>query len=132
MLAVVARVSSAGCRIPRETAFRDRRDVAHLAACVADAGDTGGGKRRLTKQQHWKTFYAGQRADAIGRAEWWQSDWTRGLDETKQVEAVTLEQVSDAFDEYIGHAKPVRLYILPEKVPLWVSLFGWLYPLVSR
>ena len=116
-----------------KTAFRlIDETVAHLGrhAWLTPA-TLAAAKRRLTKQQHWKTFYAGWRAEAIGQAEWWQGDWARGLDETKQVEAVTLEQVSAVFDKYIVHAKPVRLYISPEKVPLWVRLFGWLYPLVA-
>lgn len=117
-----------------KTAFRlIDETVAHLGRRAWLTPETlAAAKRRLTKQQHWKTFFASSRADAIGQAEWWQGDWRRGLDETKQVEAVTLEHVSAAFDKYIGHAKPVRLYISPEKVPLWVRLFGWLYPLVSR
>jgi zinc protease len=117
-----------------KTAFRlIDETIAHLGRRAWLTPETlAVAKRRLTKQQHWKTFYASSRADAIGQAEWWQGDWARGLDETKQVEAVTLEQVSTVFDKYIANAKPVRVYVSPEKVPGWITLFGWLYPLVSR
>jgi len=29
---------------------------------------------------------------------------------------------------WVFEARPVRFYVQPEKVPLMVSMFGWLYP----
>ena len=67
----------------------------------------------------------------IGRARWWLDDEALAFDAARGIERVTLEQVARAFERYVTDATPIRVYIRPERVPLWIRLFGWLYPLVS-
>jgi zinc protease len=86
-------------------------------------------KRRLVQRQQQRSYYAASLADAVGRAAWWEGNETRVFDETRRLAAVTLEDVRSAYRRYVLDARPVRLYVSPEHVPLYVHLFGWLYPL---
>lgn len=45
---------------------------------------------------------------------------------------MTEAEVRAAFNRYFTGGKPVQIFIRPEKVPLWLRLFGWLAPLVVR
>jgi predicted Zn-dependent peptidase len=89
-------------------------------------------KRALVLQAFNETYFASSQAGSIGRAAWWWQDERLGIDKARRIEEVTLEEVRDVYGRYIGEAEPVRLYVKPEKVPLMVRLFGWLYPLVNR
>ena len=89
-------------------------------------------KRSLVLMELNETYFASSQAGSIGRVAWWNGDDRLGLERAPRIEAVTLEEVRNAYRRYIGEAKPVRLYVKPEKVPLLVRLFGWLYPLVNR
>jgi predicted Zn-dependent peptidase len=91
-----------------------------------------GAKRTLRARELNAAYFAGTRGGAIGMSQWWFGDGSLALERSSRIEAVTLEQVADAYREYIGEADPVRLYIKPERVPALVRLFGWVYPLVSR
>jgi zinc protease len=89
-------------------------------------------KRTLRRRELRAGYFSATRADAIGRAQWWQHDETLAFERAARLEAVTREQVADAYRRYLVEPEPIRLYIKPEKVPIWIRAFGWLYPLVSR
>jgi len=86
-------------------------------------------KRKLSQTEAWRRYYASSMADAIGRAAWWEGDEERAFDRLERLEAVAVEDVKSVFRRYILDATPVKLYVKPEHVPLYVRLFGWLYPL---
>jgi predicted Zn-dependent peptidase len=88
-------------------------------------------KRALSRRIEARRYYAELRADAIGRAEWWLGDARLAFDEARLLEAVTREQVAQAFRARLRNVRPVRIYLRPEHVPLHIRLFGWLYPLVN-
>ena len=56
---------------------------------------------------------------------------SRAFDRAARIDAVSLDEVRQAFRKYIAEPRPVRLYLKPERVPIAVRLFGWLYPLVN-
>jgi predicted Zn-dependent peptidase len=89
-------------------------------------------KRALRREEADRAYYAAAIADEIGSARWWEGDATRAFNREARIDAVTREQVAAAWRKYVGEPKPVRLFVRPEHVPLYVRLFGWLYPLVSR
>ena len=53
------------------------------------------------------------------------------FDRSTRIDAVSIEDVREAWQRYVADRPGVRLYVKPEKVPLWIRLFGWLYPLVD-
>jgi hypothetical protein len=48
-----------------------------------------------------------------------------------RVNAVTLDDVAIVWRKYVREAKKIRVYVKPERVPAYIRLFGWLYPLFS-
>ncbi len=95
-------------------------------------GSLAAAKRSLRRQEATRAYFPAAMADAVGRARWWEGDASRAFDREARIAAVTREEVAAAWRKYVGEPEPVRLYIKPEHVPLYVRLFGWLYPLVSR
>jgi zinc protease len=91
-----------------------------------------GAKRAMKLRDLESHYFASSVAETIGRARWWEGDARRGLDRIARIEAVTREDVAAAYRRYVGSPRPLRLYVRPQHVPLYVRLFGWLYPLVSR
>jgi len=89
-------------------------------------------RRAILREELSGSLHAAERADAIGRARWWLGDDRRAFDRAQRIRAVTREQVAAAYRRYVGTPTPIRLYIRPEKVPILVRLFGWMYPLVAR
>ncbi|MCP4661519.1 MAG: insulinase family protein [bacterium] len=89
-------------------------------------------KRALIRQEMRRTFFADQRADAIGRAAWWLGDEQLAFTGTAHIRELTRDEVAAAYRKLIAEASPIRLYIKPERVPLVVRLFGWIYPLLNR
>ncbi len=70
-------------------------------------------------------------ARQVGRSRWWLDDETVAFDRGTRIDAVSIEDVRQAWQRYVADRPGVRLYVKPEKVPLWILLFGWLYPLVD-
>jgi zinc protease len=89
-------------------------------------------KRALLRREMDAVYLAASRAQALGQARWWQGDAAAGLSRAARIEAVDRAQVEAAYRRYVVDPEPVRLTLLPEKVPWYVRLFSWLYPLVSR
>lgn len=87
-------------------------------------------KRALRGERLRRVYFADERADAIGRARFWEGSVDRAFDEAARIDAVTREEVAAAVRKYVAAADPIRLYVRPEHVPIWVRLFGWLYPVI--
>jgi len=88
-------------------------------------------KRTLIRREMERVYHVDRRAEAIGRAWWWMGDETLAFDAPQRIERVSPEQVRTVFERYVLAAGPARVYLRPERVPLHVRLFGWLYPLVD-
>jgi zinc protease len=124
-----------GANLPyrrEKTAFRDLdRARARLASLDwLSEESVAAAKRALRRDRLRASYFAQERADALGRARFWQGDAARALDEDARLAAVSREEVAAAFRKYVGDREPIRLYARPEHVPLWIRLFGWLYPAV--
>ncbi len=87
-------------------------------------------KRTVVRRRMTDAFDASAMAEHLGRAQWWLGDAAVALEVPARIDAVTRAQVAEVFRRYVADAEPARLYIRPEHVPLWVTLFGWLYPVV--
>jgi len=117
----------------KSTAFRQLEqaldELAELNWLTAESLESA--KRALLRRLQESTYYADQRADALGRAEWWIGDARLAFDRARRLDEVTLEEVAQAFRTRLLDVTPVKIYLKPEHVPLYVRLFGWLYPLVN-
>lgn len=118
----------------KSTAFRLMEET---RARLSDLGwlteaSLASAKRSLRRGELENVYYAERRAASIGQARWWLGDGKLAFDRAARIDAVTLEQVRETWRKYVAEAKPVRLYLRPEHVPLVVRLFGWLYPLFGR
>ena len=89
-------------------------------------------RRRMLLGEWARPFRSSEMTEAIGEAHWWRGNGRLALDSKERLEAVTAEDVARVYGRYVGNARPVRVYIHPERVPWYVSWFGWLYPLASR
>ncbi len=87
-------------------------------------------KRRLMLSDLQGDFYASSVAGRIGHAAWYEGNEARAWDENARLEKVTLDDVRTVFRRYVVDARPVEVWVTPEHVPLWVRLFGWLFPVV--
>ncbi|MDQ7007412.1 MAG: pitrilysin family protein [Acidobacteriota bacterium] len=91
-----------------------------------------GARRRLLQRVYRGAYSPVALADSLGRARWWRGDEKLALRHASELEAVRLEDVRRVYRTYLAEAEPVMLIIRPEHVPLYVQLFGWLYPLLQR
>ena len=89
------------------------------------------GKRRLLQDDARTHVFAAERAREIGQARWWLGDARHAFDRASRVNAVTLDDVAAAWRTYVRDGRKIRVYVKPERVPAYVRLFGWLYPLFS-
>ena len=114
-----------------KTAFRHMDEVREHMGVFSwlDEDALAAAKRSLGLSEMRSHYYAADRADAIGRAAWWLGDDSRAFDEIERIDTVSSEDLRRVFRTYVLDTQPVRLYVSPEKVPLYVTLFGWLYPL---
>jgi zinc protease len=117
----------------KATAFRDMLRTRETLSGLAWLTDESllSAKRTILRRELRQAYDAEARADAIGRARWWLGDERRAFDRVDRIRKVTREQVAAAYRTYVGSARPIRIYLRPEHVPLMVRLFGWLYPLVA-
>lgn len=89
-------------------------------------------KRRIVNTSLAQNYYAAARASAVGRSSWWEGDPSLAWRAEERIGKVTRADVARVFAQYIAQVRPFEVYVRPERVPLLVRLFGWLYPLVSR
>ena len=118
----------------KETAFRYIDEaLADLESLAWLSEDNLASARRKRLLSEWaRPYRSGEMAAAIGEAHWWRGDGRLALDTRRRLEAVTTADVARAYRRYIADARHVRVYVYPERVPWYVSWFGWLYPLASR
>ena len=89
------------------------------------------GKRRLLQDDAVALVFAERRAQEIGQSRWWLGDSSRAFDRTSRIEAVSKEDVVAAWRAYVRDGAKIRVYVKPERVPAYIRMFGWLYPLFS-
>jgi predicted Zn-dependent peptidase len=118
----------------RATAFRLMEEtIAELGKLAwLDEESLASAKRALLRQELDRAYYLRRQAEAIGKAAWWLGDGQLALSRAEEIEAVSCAQVAATFRQVLVETEPVRVYLRPERVPLLVRLFGWLYPLVNR
>lgn len=114
-----------------KTAFRHMEEVRdHMGAFLwLDDERLSAAKRSLGQSRLRSRYFAAGMADEIGRAAWWQGDEHRAFDLSDRLASVTADEVRRVFRTYVLDGHPVKIYVKPERVPLYVTLFGWLYPL---
>ena len=91
-----------------------------------------GAKRKMLRGLEGQRYRAGDLADEVAKDRWWRGDAALAFTRAERVAAVSRADVARVFDRYVGGARPVAVYIQPEKVPVMLQLFGWLLPLVMR
>jgi predicted Zn-dependent peptidase len=114
-----------------------RKEFRYVDEAIAEIGrldwlteqSLAAAKRLMERRAYEQAYYPSGRAAAVGRAAWWQGDGRLAFDEPERIAAVTREDVEAVFVKYVAEAEPIRVYLEPERVPLWIRLFGWLYPL---
>jgi predicted Zn-dependent peptidase len=89
-------------------------------------------KRTMIRREMNMVYYAASRADSIARAQWWLGEERLAFDAARRIEAVTREEVEQVFRKYVMEGRSIRVFMRPEKIPVLVRLFGWLYPLIKR
>lgn len=85
----------------------------------------------LVRRMLRDSYFANRQASAIGKSWHWYGDGRIAFERAERVQAVTPQEVSRVFEKYVLEASPARIYVTPERVPLLVRLFGWLYPLFN-
>ena len=89
------------------------------------------GKRRLLLADAGDHIYAEELAEELGQARWWRGDASLALDRASRISALGTADVAAAWRTYVRDAPKIRVYVKPERVPAWIRMFGWLYPLFS-
>lgn len=87
-------------------------------------------KRAQLLALHQAGLSNGGRASAIGYAQRYYGDARAAFRRPLDLERVTLEEVRQVYTRYVLQRQPTRVYLTPQKVPLWLTLFGWLAPVV--
>jgi predicted Zn-dependent peptidase len=117
----------------RATAFRTiDRSLAELDRLAWLTDETlDAAKRRLRTGDLGARYYAERMADKIGEARWHLGDAAGALTWSDRRDAVTREEVATAWKRYVSSGRHIRIYVKPERVPAYIRMFGWLYPLFS-
>jgi zinc protease len=85
-------------------------------------------KRSIVRGEASGAYSAASRAEDLGTARWWNGDEGRAFDYIARIRAVSPESVRAAYRKYLAEGRPIRMYVRPEHVPWYVTMFGWLYP----
>jgi zinc protease len=88
-------------------------------------------KKRLRAEALDARYYAERMASRIGEARWHRGDPALALSWSDRLDEVTRDEVAAAWRRYVRDGRRVRAYVKPERVPLVIRMFGWLYPLFS-
>lgn len=115
----------------KPTAFRYLEQTRRALARFdwLDEASLDAAKRRLSLRRLEGAYFAATVADRIGRAAWHEGDERRAFDAAARIDAVTLEEVRSVFRKIVLDREPVKVYVVPERVPAAVRLFGWLVPM---
>jgi len=115
----------------KKTAFRQiGRSLKAVSASLTEERLVSA-KRSYLLGREFGRYWASSQASRLGRARWDLGNVGEAFREEERVREVTLEDVRRAWRIYIEEQEPVRLYIRPERVPMVIRLFGWLYPVVG-
>ena len=115
----------------KKTAFRQIDRSLEAVSAALDERRLAAARRGLLSVEHQARYYAASVAGSIGSARWNRGDAADAFEQMGRLRAVTLEDVRRVWRTYVQEAEPVRLYLKPEKVPLLIRMFGWLYVAVS-
>jgi zinc protease len=115
----------------QETAFRDLEETRRTLDAGSWLSETSlqAAHRALQRKEAVRRFRAERMADALGRETWWRGDPAGALARERRLQAVTLPEVRAAWQRWVLQVEPVRLYVEPQRVPWYVTAFGWLAPL---
>ncbi len=115
----------------KNTAFRQiERSLDAVSASLTEER-LGSARRRVLASEYGSRSWAASLASSIGRARWYRGDPREAFRNVDRLQAVTIGDVRRVWKTYVEEAEPVRLYILPERVPFLIRAFGWLYPVVN-
>lgn len=89
-------------------------------------------KRSLILEDYHRMLSAAGLAVAIGDAQRTYGEGRLAFSRAAHIGAVTLADVRAVYQRYLVSRIPTRVFLTPERVPLWITLFGWLAPLVLR
>lgn len=115
----------------KSTAFRQIERSLHAVADSLTEERLEAARRMVLQGEYYNRYYASRLAGRLGWARWYRGDPEEAFRRVERLEAVTLDDVRRVWRTYIEEAEPVRLYLKPERVPLLIRAFGWLYPVVS-
>lgn len=115
----------------RKTAFAwiERSLAAVEASLTEERLDSA--KRSFLSGEYLGRYYADTQASRLGASRWNRGAAEDAFRQRERVRAVTLGDVRGVWRRYVVDQQPFHVYLKPEKVPLTIRLFGWLYPLVS-
>ena len=88
-------------------------------------------KRAMLLTETRSRVFAMPLADELGRERWWRGDTRLAFTRMDRIDAVTRDDVEAAWRKYVRDGTKIRVYVRPEHVPLYIRMFGWLYPLFS-
>ena len=118
----------------KEAAYR------YLEETLEDLGDFGwlneeslnAEKRRYLQVEYGVRLRAGSMGSRIRFAEDWQEDIERAFNREERINAVGTEDIKRVYRQYVMDAEPVKVYVEPDRVPWYVTVFGRLYPIASK
>lgn len=92
---------------------------------------------KSAKSWYLQTEYAGRyrsssMASRIEFAAGWQNEISLAFEREARINAVQVDDIKDVFRRYVIEGNPTKLYIQPESVPWYVTMFGWLYPAADK
>lgn len=115
----------------KETAFRQIERSLVAVATALDDERLEAARRGLLSDEYSGRYYAASQAASIGTARWHRKDAQDAFLYTQRLRAVTLEDVRRVWNVYVQDAEPIRLYLKPESVPVFIRMFGWLYGVLN-
>ena len=91
-----------------------------------------GAKKILMRNIYREQYSSRSVASRLRHAHWWRGDLRTASTYSDEIAAVKTDEIKHVFETYILNAKKTRFHVVPERIPLFVRAFGWLYPLASR
>lgn len=89
-------------------------------------------KRRYLQVEYGVRLRAGSMGSRIRFARDWQEDIERAFNREERINAVGTEDIKRVYRQYVMDAEPVKVYVEPDRVPWYVTVFGRLYPIANK
>ncbi len=89
-------------------------------------------KRTYFRDFYLKNFSVASQAFALGNAMLLYGDARYFFLKKKILQDITLSDIERVFQKYLVKQTPIKLYLTPEEVPAWITMFGWMYPVVAK